>query len=164
MAEVVKLEGLSEVQKRFNNIQKRMQKPNTVLDLAAAKGWRNVIKHFRDERGPDGKWKDTKEAVGFGSATLQRKPKKKQNLKKSDKLLQDTGRLRMSNRWRVLGNKAEVYNNTVYAATHNYGDTRNIKVFGKKTVKATWPQREFMWLDDKTIDSIVKIFIKYLWK
>jgi phage gpG-like protein len=142
----VKVEGLDESKKRFNLIRDRMKKPNTVMEMCAIKGWRDVIDHFNKAEGPKGSWKPVS------------RTRKKD--KGSQKPLNDTGRLRMSNRWRVRDQEAHVFNNTIYAATHNYGDTR--KAWGKVTV--TYPRREFMWLSGKVIDDILKTMKKYFFR
>jgi len=139
---------MDEVQARFKRIQKRMKDPETVLDIAAAKGFKDVMDHFRKEEGPGGGWPEWQKT---------RKDKKGSTVRKTkrggSKLLQDTGRLRQSTRFRVLKETAEVFNQVKYAATHNFGDPkRNIK------------KRKFMWLSDKAIDSIVKTFARFFTK
>ena len=69
--------------------------------------------HFNKERGPQRAWTPLKYRVG--------------------KILQDTGRLRLSIFSRNTKDTAKVASNLKYAPTHNYG-TKNV------------PMRKFMWL------------------
>jgi phage gpG-like protein len=137
MADVVRLEGIEEVQARFRLIQDRMKNPKTGMELVSISGWKDVIKHFNTGEGPNGAWKE-----------VSRTRKRDKGLQKP---LNDTGRLRQSNRWRVVGSNAEVFNQVHYAKYHQKGTSKMVA-------------RPFMYLSDKAIDTVVKIFKKYLFE
>ena len=68
--------------------------------------YQDVMLHFREERGPRGRWK---------------------RIKRPGMILQDKGTLRSSIQFKAEDNEAIVYTNLVYAAVHNFGyKPRNI--------------------------------------
>jgi phage gpG-like protein len=90
-------------------------------------GYKNIMTHFSDESGPDGKWAPLKYRKGA--------------------ILQDTGNLRNSvlNNARDNGvNSVVVFANAKYSGFHNYGTP-------------TIPKREFMWLDSETKQNMAKM-------
>lgn len=129
-----RLDGMKEARALFNRISQRMQNPNTAMEVIATKGWKDVIDHFQNEEGPGGTWPGLKYTRRRGG----------------NKVLQDTGRLRISNRWRVVGgDEAHVYNNVAYANYHNKGTSRI-------------PQRKFMWISDKSKLSMIKTLLRWI--
>lgn len=126
----------SEVRNFFNDMKKRAQKPEAVMDIVAVKGWRDVVEHFKAEEDEDRKrWQ----------------PLKKPRKRGGGKILQDTGLLRMSTGYRSKGDEAQIYNNRNYARTHNEGDAkRNI------------PKRQFLWISDIARLSIFKTLLRYI--
>jgi len=106
--------------------------------------FRDVMKHFEEERGPRGRWKawsDTyaehMERIGKGG----------------NKILQDTGRLRQGftpARFRNVSEGILWYNPVGYARRHDEGD-------GGRT-----PARSFMWLSTDAKQDLSSITLKYL--
>jgi phage gpG-like protein len=138
------IENLPAVLERFKDIQNRLLKPETVMEVCAAKGWRDVIEHFENCEGPDGEWEPLKEITIMRREHGGTKP------------LQDTGMLKANTRYRVVGKQAHVFTDDIRAPTHNFGDTRK---WGKRTV--TIPARPFMWLSEKAKESIAKTLMRY---
>lgn len=111
---------------------------NVYPELRAATntfGFKDIIEHFKQERGPAGRWARLKYRKG--------------------KALQDTGRLRNSllpgsgMQERVGNNAVLLFTNVEYAGTHNYG-------------KGKIPQREFMWLSSNAQEQILNYIMNKL--
>jgi phage gpG-like protein len=137
---------LLDVQKRFNMIQERAKNPSNAMDVIAIKGWRDVVDHFTKETGPDGKWAP----LSKSTIAARKKGKRKGG---GQRILQDTGILRQSNRFQVVnGDEAHVYNQVPYAAFHDSDDPR----------KGNLPQRKFMYLSDTARISVAKTIIRYI--
>lgn len=132
------------LQKKWKQIEARKEFGNIISAIV----FKDVIGHFEEEKGPGGSWKpwskmyaDHMRAIG----------------KSGNKILQDSGRLRQSflpanfkaqSDGILFYNKAKV-NGFPYAAAHDQG--------GKKL-----PQRKFMWLSDKGMNSVVKVVESWL--
>ena len=103
-------------------------------------GFKDIIDHFSKEEGENGRWKPRK-------ASTQRSYSRKG--KAGNKLLQDTGALRGSlihgQTEKVGANNVLMFTQVPYAGRHNYGKGM--------------PKREFMWLSDKALDNIAKMFL-----
>ncbi len=125
--------GLPELKDHIQQLGNRMLNLNVPLAISAGKAHRNVINHFEKIQSPTGKWRQLTER------TL------RQRTHGGSKPLQDTGKLKNSVRFKSYKNKAEVFTNIIYAGVHNYG-------YKKMNI----PQREFMWLDKLTRESINK--------
>ena len=139
----VNVEGLSRVRALFESVLKRSVNPNTALEVIATKGWKDVIEHFRDESGPDGKWKALKHTRASGG----------------NRILQDTGRLRLAQRWRTVGyDEAHIFTQIKYAAIHNFGGT--VKTKSGKSFEM--PQRKFLWISDKAKLSMIKTLLRWI--
>lgn len=142
-----------EVQKLLNDITSRYQKieekDKVVVDLLSLIVFRDVIKHFELESGPDGKWPEWSNSYR----------KKMANIGKlSNKKLQDTGRLRQSfteKEYRIESdaivwfNPAKTSKGFPYAYAHDTGGP-------------ILPQREFMWLSNSALKEFESQIIKYL--
>lgn len=107
----VKLD-LEKVEKKFKKLEQKALRPKRTIDIIAAKAWRNVLDHFKTQSTPEGKkwqgWKHKGKRVrvrpyGRGGSML----------------LQDTGYLRMSTRFKTVKSDAIVYNKTEYADYQN---------------------------------------------
>lgn len=120
-------------EKLINRIITNMARPGSTLDKIGMIGQRDVINHFKDERGPFGAWPSLQSDRKRGGS----------------KILQDTGTLRVRNRYRVEGKNVVLYNDTVYAGVHNYGSP-------KKNI----PQRKFLWISGKGMRDMVRQLIK----
>lgn len=136
--------------KKINdNVDDIQKKEKTFWGALAALAFRNVIKHFQDESGPEGRWKawsriyaERMQRVGKGG----------------NKILQDTGQMRQmlrtaDDRSRIsqgilVYNPALTKNGFPYAWAHDTGQGR-------------LPQREFMWMDSTTLNKMSKIMAEY---
>jgi len=148
----INVQNLKEVQKKFDTMLRRIENPKSEMEIIAGKAYKNVVQHFQNEEGKSGKWKGLAE-----SSAKKRRPGMSQKkaaikgIKSAVKLLQDTGRLRNSLRWRTLTNEIHVYTQIIYAAVHNFG-------YNKRNIT----QREFLWLDQQTIKSIYKSIVNFI--
>lgn len=108
---------------RCRNLGLAMKEP---LAQAGTYAIRRTDKHFEDQMGPVKKWDALK------ASTESRRRKGKKN--RGNKILQDTGRLMQSvgtgkgpGHIERLDNTSFTFGtNLVYAATHQYGDTREV--------------------------------------
>jgi phage gpG-like protein len=127
----------------FKVVSDGMKRPQPYLKAAfATRGFSDVINHFDDEKGQEGRWAPLK------PSTLARR--RKGRGAGSGRILQDTGNLRRnfipSNVEDKGATSIVFFNPTPYAATHDDGSSkRNI------------PQREFMWLSDKAVEDMLDI-------
>lgn len=103
---------------RVRNLTKDFREP---LRQAGIYAMRQVDKHFQDEMGPDEKWEE------LSDATLDRRRKGKKK-GRSDRILQDTGKLRNSVIGRGAGHieragltQVEFGTNLDYASVHQNG-------------------------------------------
>ncbi len=124
----MQMKGLSMAQKYFKNVQYKTRNPKTYLDKIGAIAFRDVIKHFREERGPWGKWK---------------------GIKRQGRILQDTGLLRVSTRWRTEGNDVVIYNGVKYADYHQ-----------QQHKQYDIAQRKFLWISSQAGTAIAKTILK----
>lgn len=152
---VFTVKGLKRVQKGFEKTAARIKNPRTGMELVAAKGFKDVMDHFKKEEGPNRAWPKWSRRNKSGSRTFfstrpaPRDTKKKK--KRSGALLQDTGKLRNSTRHRVLKTEAHIYNNVSYATYHHNGTSK-------------MPKRRFLWISRKARVSIAKTFARFILK
>lgn len=117
-----------------------------LLDVAAkTHGFKDIITHFKQEQGPDGKWENLKRSTiekrtkgaGVGRA----------------KILQDTGRLRNSIINKLTRRRGhdqiEMFSNVSYSGKHDRGDSSE-----------NLPQRQFMWLSDGAQELMAQTIIE----
>ncbi len=144
-----------DVEKFFKNLSKNKDgisklEKNFVVGIAAI-AYKNVIRHFENEKGPNGSWKDWSP----GYTKLMKKIGMQDN-----KILQFNGKLKQSinpnepdyrtSPGRItLFTNAETSDGFPYAFAHNTGGP-------------TLPKREFMWLDNKTQENLAKVTLGYL--
>lgn len=117
---------------------------NGILKVVFATfGFKDIMSHFRDEMGPQGKWQRLK------------KQRRRQGKKKmADKPLQDTGRLRGS----ILPTSTKSTGPgeiTVFAAA-NYSGYHD-----KGTGRI--PKREFMWLSGEALRKMIQFVMDKAW-
>lgn len=116
-------------------MEKKLVNPEVAMLRIAAQGQRDVVEHFKDERGPKGKWPNLKSPRKRGGT----------------KILQDTGILRASIRSKAAAREAIVFTDLVYAATHHFGDSsRNI------------PARPYMWISKKAKNLMRKTLARFI--
>lgn len=142
MAISIKVNGLNKVSKRFNEMKKRSENPNTISKVIAVKAWKEVLSHFKKELGKKGKWQPFKIGGRWTGKGQNRK------FDSGAKLLQNTGRYRNSTLWKTGKNDIVVYNNTKYGKYHEFGKGRM--------------KRDIMWLPKNKIKEFIKTFEKYL--
>jgi len=159
--------------KRFRDLQKRVSNPSTAMDVIATKAWKNVQKHFRDEKGKGGKtWPRLKNPRVHWAPGIT-EPK----LRGGTKVLQDTGTLRSSISFRSLKKEAHVFTRSPYAGIHNFGGNvparkprrkkflkmyiGGQKIFTKYAKGFRMQKREFMYLDKRARKSINQFFLRY---
>lgn len=110
----------------------------------------SAVERFRESKDPDGNtWKPLKSRNG--------------------KILVDSARLRNSIKYKASNNGVEVGTNTIYAATHQFGEKgRTIRAknnrclrfninsqwYSKKVVKIKIPARPFLGINNDDIDEI----------
>ena len=147
----IAVSGIKEAIANLKGIQGRTQHGHVFFQRAALRMHGNAVKHFQDQRGPNGPW------APWAASTVARR----EAGRGGNKILMDTGLLRASMlallvfggliMFRTVAHDARIYTETVYAATHQYGDsTRHI------------PARPFLWIDEPTKEKIKDDFIPWL--
>ena len=122
--------GIEPLIRKIDGISKRTADQSKACAVASMVMYQDVMKHFQEERGPDGKWQ------ALSIVTLRRRRGKQA------KILQDTGTLRTSIGPSSDRNMARVGTNIIYASKHQFGE----KV----------PKREFLWLSKEARERIIK--------
>lgn len=142
-AEVRKfIQGVTEKLSDVRNVKPRF------MALLSSIVYRDVMDHFEQEKGPDGKWKPW--------SKIYREHMRKIG-KGGNKTLQDTGRLRQSflpKNHRATKDGILWFNNAKtggfpYALAHDEGELG-------------MPQREFMWLSDEAQDKISEQTLQFM--
>jgi phage gpG-like protein len=139
----------AQVQKYLKNVNEKASNLKGLANSFGAVVYRDVIDHFTKEMGPLSKWKEWSPSY--------RKQLKRQG-RAGNKILQYSGKLRQSfvpSFFRTQKNKiiwfnpAKTKGGFPYAAAHDTG--------GPKL-----PQREFMWVSDKTLEVLAKISLDFI--
>jgi phage gpG-like protein len=137
----IQINGLDELSQAITTLGQYIRKPRKTFALAAVMMHTDVMDHFKQEMGDDGKWARFLNRKG---RRVSRRPTKRGGTK----LLQDTGDLRGSLTRVYSWSGAEVGTNKIYAQTHQMGDrSRNIV------------DRPFAWLSEKMRMRIADQFI-----
>jgi len=148
MAQGISVEAfnIKHARERFKGMQERAKNPKTTMEVIGIKAWKDVISHFREQSGPDGFW------PRLSASTI--KSRRKGKKKGGPKILQDTGRLRMANRWKIVdgGFTVKVFNNTKYAKYHDSDEPR----------RGSLPQRKFMWLSPELESKFAHMLVEYI--
>lgn len=143
----VKVHGLDGVRKMIRGVQKRATGPfddPKFAEYVGSRGFTQIIKNFRAQSGPGGKWPELAES------TKKRRPA-------SSPMLQISGLLRGATKWRKHGKAAMLFiNMSKRSATHNYGRP---PVGG---FKQAIPQREFMWFPNDFLKKAMNAYTKYV--
>lgn len=134
----------------INGFRREISQPNKLLRAAfSTAGFRDVIEHFRQAKGPDGPWEPRAAST---QAAYARKSKTDSRYRPSNRLLQLTGNLRgnfLPSNIESAGVATIVFfNPTPYAAAHNSGSK-----------KKNLPKREFMWLSDAAQETMLNIIL-----
>ena len=125
----IKLNGNEKLQQRFGRLEKAGKTVYIPMKRATIIGYKDIIQHFQEEAGPQAKWKSLKFRKG--------------------KILQDTGRLRMSISFRTVGNTGNIGTNIIYGATHQFGRDKI-------------PARPYLWFSERTKQNIKKELMSHL--
>lgn len=143
-----------------SKLRKQMEKLSNIdtdgINAAMADAIRSsTVERFSAEKAPDGSnWQPSKRAQQQGGRTLV-----------------DTARLRNSIRSKSNSEGFAVGTNVVYAATHQFGDSRTIRAkskkllhftvngnhIRKKQVHVTIPPRPFLGVNEKDIQELTEI-------
>lgn len=120
----------------------------------------STVERFSTKKAPDEKkWQQSKSSIAKGKTTLL-----------------DSAILRNSIKYRANAKGVVIGTNTIYAATHQLGDTRTIKAktrkglrfniagqwFNKKVVKITIPARPFLGISNDDMKEIESTMIDIL--
>jgi len=125
------------VRRRLDRMAKRGLQPKDFQMFLGGKGFKEIMTNFQKEVGPSNKrWDRLKSPRKRGGS----------------KVLQDTGRLRNSVKWRPIGNSdVMLWSNLKYAAAHNFGyPPHNL------------PQRKFMYVPNKFARAMAISFARYV--
>lgn len=139
----LKVIGAKLTARHFLERSARAKKPRQIMNVIGAKAFKDVLNSFDKEENENGKkwakWKDPKTGQRVTPRPYGRG---------GNKLLQDTGLLRESIRWKTSKKWAKVFTNRKYAKYHDKG---------KGTMK-----RQFMWVNTKLRLSFVKMLAGYI--
>lgn len=133
----IKIEGLDTTVRNIDGVAKRAGDLTPAWRKIAVLGFKDVIQHFRDTAGPEGRWKALK------PSTIKRRRKG------SSVPLQDTGRLRNSlmpgrGITKISPRQAILSTNVEYAGFHEFGTSRI-------------PKRSFMWISKGASESMERL-------
>ena len=158
--------------KRFLvSVEKEIKNPVPILKTAYATiGFRDIVTHFGQQKGPEGRWQKRSEATQKNYAEIQdgtRKPPRgmrRGSFRPTNKLLQLTGNLRKNflttNVKRRNNKSVTIFNNAPYSGIHDRGG--RFKAWGKKNV--TMPKRQFMYFSGKAMNAISRFFLDQITK
>lgn len=135
----VKVIGDKLVSHRLDRMAERGIRPKAFQIFLGGKGYKQIIENFRKELDDNGKrWERLKTPRKRGGS----------------KVLQDTGRLRSSIKWRPFGSgDVMLWSNLKYAAAHNFGYPPN-----------NLPPRKFMHVPDEFAKKMAASFARYVAK
>jgi phage gpG-like protein len=138
-----------ELIKTLSDRWQQVETRNEFGAIIASTVYADIIDHFRQEQGSNGKWKSWSDAYAQHMASIG---------KGGNQILQDSGRLRMSftpsdyygtDAGIVFYNRAQTKGGFPYAKAHNEGGP-------------VLPKRDFMWLSNQAMDKIVDIATRWL--
>ena len=129
------VKGIEPLKRDLGELARKTADQTKACSVASLVMYQDVMKHFREERGPDGKWQ------ALSVITLQRRRGAEA------KILQDTGILRTSIMPSADKNTARVGTNIIYASKHQFGEGV--------------PKREFLWLSKEARERIIENYWKW---
>lgn len=133
---------IKRIRRKWDDIRNRKEFAG-IVSIAA---YKNIEQHFKDQSGPDGKWQKWSTAYEEHRKKIGRYKKGKiliLSAKLKNSITPESGKFR-SNSSGVL-----LYSALPYAHRHDEGTDG-------------MPQRKFMWVSDKAIDSILDQTLKWL--
>jgi len=128
----VHITGTERVNRKLRGLIKKLDNPRKALKLSGKAMMDDVKDHFKNEKGPDSRWKKSLRAKLQGGKTLRDTGEMFNSIMSSLKVGKD---------YAVIGTNKE------YAPRHNFG-------------KGKLPKRQFMWLSDEAGDKIIRIFMQ----
>ena len=162
MSQVTLELNTSEWDTLIRQLSANVKKSQRFLKTAAGiYGFQDIIQHFRDESGPDGRWAPRSAVTQERYAMInsgQIKPPRgvaAGAFNPTNKLLQLTGTLRQSLLPTNKGienhgsDSVRIFSNVVYSRRHNEGGDGV-------------PKREFMWLSDGAQEKMVNAIIQMI--
>lgn len=127
----------------IKNVGKISEKAKEYVGLLSSVVFRDLIRHFENQEGPDGKWKPWSPRY----ANYMAKIGKSGNL-----ILTDTGRLRQGwqpTRYRIVNEGVIWFNPVSYGKKHNEGI-------------APFPKRQFAWISKDASDEMERQTLKFV--
>jgi len=137
----LRISGIDKIKEKVAAASRRGGNLVQFTEYVAARAYKECMKHFRDEAGPDGAW------APLSPATILRRRQGRGS--GGAKALRDTGRLWTSILFRGTRDAALVFTNVRYGAAHQYG-AKNI------------PKREFLWVDEGFLGKMAGAFEKFI--
>ena len=125
----ISITNKAEIERYFKGLVKNIEGDSKTWNTIGLMGYKNVIKHFDDEKSPKGRWRELKKARKRGGS----------------KILQDTGTLRASVRSKSKRGQCKIFTNLSYAGVHQFGSR-------KKNI----PARSYLWIDKKSRKMMAK--------
>lgn len=131
--------------------------------LAATIGFRDIINHFKEEKGPEKKWKQRSAATQIDYWRIRTGKMSDEEFKESypnsqrgwfsesNKLLVLSGTLRqgfLPSNIRMTSDSATLFNSVSYSGKHDRGEDG-------------LPERPFMWLSESAMEKIEKGFLQH---
>ena len=142
----VKFSRLDIAKRSFKNMENRLKNSKPGMDEIAARAWKDVQDHFRLEEGGDNKpWPKWQRMTKTGRKRYSSRPTKRGG----NKLLQDSGLLKNTIRFKSTSRDAIVYVYTKYGKFHQTG-TRKME------------RRKFMWLSYGARKRLARLYGIYL--
>lgn len=141
-------------EKYFAGVKVNLKRSNKILRAAfGTVGFQDIINHFKQESGSDGKWPKRARSTQEMYASLNKKNAK---FNPSNKLLVLSGNLRkafLPTNVKELGAKRGIlfFNPIKYSGTHDRGSR-------KKKI----PKREFMWLSSRAKVGMQRVILGVL--
>lgn len=134
---------IKKVQLKWKDIEQR----KTFAGIASIAGFKDIVRHFEEERGPKGKWAEWSESYQKHLSRIGRG---------GNFILRFSGRLWGSiqpgeGKFRTNSSGVLLFTNIEYAAAHQYG-------YPKRNL----PARPFMWMSAKGMEDLVKQTEKWL--
>jgi len=140
-----------ELKKFLEGLKTKLTDVTPYLKLAYSTfGYRDIISHFENESGPDGKWKPRSKATQMAYAI---RGKTNAMYNPSNKLLQLSGMLRQSITESSYKNidrlSVGIFSNKEYSGVHDLGSNK-------------MPQRQFMWFSNGAMSNMVTLLLNKL--
>ena len=136
------IKGMDKLIKRFDGMERRMNNATAVNKKIGARGFKNVMQHFSEEKGENGqKWSQWKK----GNKRFSSRPTKRGG----SQMLVDSGTMRNSVRHKGLKNSAVIFIKSSYASFHHHGTSKMDK-------------RRFMYIDNNTKQQMTKDLLEYI--